>query len=78
MLLTREASAHIFHDITAYYFEFQHRSQSMPVRKKKAKKHVNKAQFEKQLRLINQEVKKLDARIKDLNRTLDQGAHRIL
>lgn len=50
----------------------------MPTRRKKAKKHVDKAQFEKQLRLVSQEVKKLDAHIKDLNRTLERGAHRIL
>ncbi len=50
----------------------------MPAQKKKAKKHVDKAQFEKQLRLVTKEVKKLDAHIKDLNRTLSLGAHRIL
>jgi hypothetical protein len=50
----------------------------MPARRKKAEKHVDKAQFQKKLRLITQEAKKLDAHIKDLNRTLNLGNHRIL
>jgi cell division protein FtsB len=50
----------------------------MATRRKKVKKHVDKAQFEKKLQLITQEVKKLKAHIKDLNKTLYLGNHRIL
>lgn len=50
----------------------------MPARKKKAQKHVDKIQLQKQLRLVSQEAKKLDANIKDLTRTLTQCNFRVL
>jgi hypothetical protein len=50
----------------------------MPARRKKAEKRVDKAQLQKQLRLVTQEAKRLDAHIKDLTRTLTNGHFRML
>jgi hypothetical protein len=50
----------------------------MPIRLKQAKKPVKKASFEKQLRLVAQEAKRLDAHIKDLTRTFARGNYRML
>jgi hypothetical protein len=50
----------------------------MPARRKKPAKRVDKAQLQKQLRLVTQEAKKLDADIKDLTRTLTQSNYRVL
>jgi hypothetical protein len=50
----------------------------MPVRKRKPQKRVDKPQLQKQLRVVTQEAKRLDAHIKDLTRTLHKGNFRIL
>jgi hypothetical protein len=50
----------------------------MPARRKKTEKRVDKAQFQKQLRLVTQEAKRLDAHIKDLTTTLARGNYRVL
>lgn len=48
----------------------------MPARRKKAKKRIKK--LEKQLRLVTQEAKKLEANIQDLAKELKQGPFRTL
>jgi len=50
----------------------------MPARRKKAEKSADKLQLQKQLRLVTQEAKRLDAHIKDLTRTLTRSNYRIL
>jgi Tat protein secretion system quality control protein TatD with DNase activity len=50
----------------------------MPVRRKRAKKPVKKATFEKQLQLVVQEAKRLDVHIRDLNKTFARGNYRML
>lgn len=50
----------------------------MLVQKKKAIKRVDAGQLQKQLRLVTQEAKRLDAHIKDLTRTLAKGHFRML
>ena len=50
----------------------------MPARKKKSQKRVDKARLQKQLRLVTQEAKRLDAHIRDLTKTLAAGNFRML
>ncbi len=50
----------------------------MPVGKRKPQKRVDKAQLQKQLRVVTREAKRLDAHIKDLTRILNKGNFRIL
>jgi hypothetical protein len=53
----------------------------MPVRRKQVKKSVEpveKARLQKQLRLIAQEVKRLDAHIQELTKTCIRGNYRML
>ena len=50
----------------------------MPVRRKKAGKPVKKASFEKLLRLVVKESKRLTAHIRDLEKTFGRGNYRML
>ena len=50
----------------------------MPVRRKRAEKHVKKARIEKQLERVAKEVKSLDARIRDLKKIFIVGHYRVL
>lgn len=50
----------------------------MPARTKKPEKRLEKAELQKQLRLVTQEAKRLDAHIKDLTRALTVCNFRVL
>ena len=50
----------------------------MPVRRKQAKKNIKKATFEKQLRIVAREAKRLDANIRILSKQYALGNYRML
>jgi hypothetical protein len=50
----------------------------MPVRRKQAKKRVEKPRLQKQLRLVAREAKRLDAHIQDLTKKLTRSHFRVL
>jgi ribosomal protein S15P/S13E len=50
----------------------------MLVRPKRAAKPVKKASFEKQLQLVIKEAERLEAHIRDLEKTLARGNYRML